>query len=158
MIQELELSGAVGDFSGALYSSSLDSCSPSEARDADDAMSESSWTSLAKGTERDWWSVDLEGDMEKLEVEGLLSDGGSVDPKRKMGNWSARIKTTKEGIEELEGAENEKQEKEVEVVEATLHEASAEVQSPEKKGDTCRVRSNARLHAGDFGNQPGRSR
>ena len=67
------------------------------AQDADDAMSESSWTSLAKGKERYWWSVDLEGDMEKPDVEGLLSgtEGASVDPKRKMVHWSARIKTTK---------------------------------------------------------------
>ena len=45
------------------------SCSPSLAHDTDDAISESSWTSLAKEKERDWWSVDLEGEMEKLEVE-----------------------------------------------------------------------------------------
>ena len=59
MIQEMELSG-VGGFSGALDSSSLDSCSPSVAQDADDVMPESSWTSLARVKERDWWSVDLE--------------------------------------------------------------------------------------------------
>ena len=110
MIQGMELSGAVGQFSGALDSSALDSCSPSVAQEADDAMSESSWTPLVKG---------------KMLVE---TEGGSVYPKRKMGHWSARIKTTKEGIREAKGTENEKQE--VEVDEATLHEASAEVQSP----------------------------
>ena len=101
MIQLMELSGASGHFSGALDSSSLDPCSPSVAQDADDAMSESSWTSLVKEKERGWWSVDLEGEMEKLEVIGGLSgtEGGSVDPERKMGHWSARIKTTKEGRE-----------------------------------------------------------
>ena len=116
-------------------SSSLDSCSPSVAQDADGAMSESTWTSLAKRKERDWWSVDLEGEMEKLEVVGLLSgtEGGSVDPKKKVGHWSARIETTKEGSEEPKGAENEKQEKEMEVDEATPHEANAEVQSPKRK-------------------------
>ena len=31
-------------------------------------MSESSWIALVNGKERDWWSIDLEGDMEKLEV------------------------------------------------------------------------------------------
>ena len=66
MIHEMVLSGAVGDFSGALDNFSLDSCSPSVAQETDDAMSESSWTALAKGKERDWWSVDLEGEMEKL--------------------------------------------------------------------------------------------
>ena len=92
MIQGIELSGAVGNFSGALDSSSLDCCSPSVAQDADDAMSQLFWTSLAKGKERDWWSVDLEGDKEKLEVAGCLSrtEGRSVDPKGKVGHWSAR--------------------------------------------------------------------
>ena len=54
MTQEMELSGAVGDFTWALDNSSLDSCSPSAAQETDDAMSESSWTALAKGKERDW--------------------------------------------------------------------------------------------------------
>ena len=53
-----------------------------------------SWTAPAKGKERDWWSVDLEGDLEKLEVVGLLSrtEGGSVDLGRKRAHWSAPIK------------------------------------------------------------------
>ena len=29
-------------------------------------MSESYWSALAKGKERDWWSVDQEGETEKL--------------------------------------------------------------------------------------------
>ena len=42
-------------------------------------------------------SVDLEGEMEKLEVVGLLSrtEGGSVDPKGKMGHLSDRTKDYK---------------------------------------------------------------
>ena len=61
------------------------------------------------GRKEDWWTVGLQGDMEKLEVQGFLpgTEGGSVDPKRKKGHWSARIKTTKEGSEELKGAERE---------------------------------------------------
>ena len=47
------------------------------AKEADEAMSESSWTALAKGKERDWWSIDLEGDVEKLEV---LGPGPKADP------------------------------------------------------------------------------
>ena len=136
MIQEMELSGAVGDFSGALDNSSLDSCSPSAAQETNDAISKSSWTSLAKVKERDWWSADLEGQNgEKLEVVGLLSgtEGGSVDPERKMGHWSGRTKITKEESEELKGAGNEKQEKYMEVEEATLQEVSVEVQSPKRK-------------------------
>ena len=107
--------------------SSLDSCLPAVAQDADDAMSE--WK------ERDGWSVDLEGDMEKLEVVGFVSgtEGGCVDPKREMGHWSAQIKTTKEGSDELKGADNEKQESEMEVYEATLQEARVEIQSPKRK-------------------------
>ena len=34
----------------------------------DEAMSEASWTALAKDKERDWWSIDLEGAVEDLEV------------------------------------------------------------------------------------------
>ena len=73
--------------------------------------------------------------MEKLEVVGHLSrtEGGSVDPTGKIGHWSARSKITKEECEELEGAETDKQEKKMEVDEATLHEASTQVQSPKRK-------------------------
>ena len=60
-------------------------------------MSESSWTALAKGKERNWWSIDLEGEMEMLEVVGPWSrtEGGSVDPTWKMGHRSARTKDYK---------------------------------------------------------------
>ena len=52
------------------------------------AQDAASWTALAKEKERDRWSIDLEGEMEKLEVEGpwFGTEGGSVDPKGKMGN------------------------------------------------------------------------
>ena len=64
------------------------------AKDAEEAMSESSWIALAKGKERVWWSIDLEGETEKLFVIGPWSgtDGGSVDSKWKMGHRSARKK------------------------------------------------------------------
>ena len=55
-------------------------------QDVDEATSESSWTALAKvwRGERDCWSIDLEGDVEKLEVSGLWfgTTGDSVEPKR----------------------------------------------------------------------------
>ena len=35
-------------------------------------MSAFSRTSSAKWKERDWWSADLEGEVEKLEVEGVF--------------------------------------------------------------------------------------
>ena len=50
----------------------------------------------------------------KLEVVCPWSgtEGGSVDPKRKMGHWSSRTKITKEESEKPKEAENEKQKKE----------------------------------------------
>ena len=67
-------------------------------KDPDEALSESSWTALAKGKDRGWWSIDLEGEMEKLEVVRLLSgtEGGSVDPKGEMGHRSASEKAARE--------------------------------------------------------------
>ena len=98
------------------------------AQDADDAMSESSRIALAKGKERDWWSIHLEGEMEKLEVVGPWcgTEGGSVDPKRKMGHRSARTNITKEESEEPKGAE-------MEVDDAVPQEASVEIQCPKRK-------------------------
>ena len=80
------------------------------AKDADEAMSESSWTALAKGKERGWWSTDLEGEMEKLEVMGPWSgtEGGPVDPKGKTGHRSTRVKTAaREDSGKLKEAEME---------------------------------------------------
>ena len=67
------------------------------AKDAEEATSESPLTVLAKGKEKSWWSIDLEGEMEKLEVVGLWSgtEGGSLDPKGKMGHRSARVKAAR---------------------------------------------------------------
>ena len=77
------------------------SASSEIAKDADEAMSESSWTVLARGTEKGWWSIDLEGEMEKLKVRGPWSgtEGGSVDPKGKMGHRSARTLVAREESE-----------------------------------------------------------
>ena len=61
------------------------------------------------------------------------AEGGSVDIKGKIDHWSARTKVTKEESEEPRGTENEKQEKEMKVDEATLHEASAEVESLKRR-------------------------
>ena len=112
MLQRLELSGAVGHSSGVFDNSSSDSCSSSMAldtdeamsassqmaQDADDAMSESSRTALAKEKERDWWSIDLEGETEKLVV-GPWSgtEGGSVDPRREYGPQVSSDKAARSG-------------------------------------------------------------
>ena len=63
-------------------------------------MSESSWTALAKDKERDWWSTDLEGEVEKLEViEGPLSrsEGDSLDPNNEVGPQVRSDKGNKRG-------------------------------------------------------------
>ena len=83
-------------------------------------MSMSFWTSRAREKGRDW-SADLEGEMEKLEVEGGFSaaEGGPMDPKGKVGHWSARTETKKEGGK-VHGAEYEEQGMGMEVDEASL--------------------------------------
>ena len=89
------------------------------AQDADEAMSESSWTALAKGRERGWWSIDLEGETENLDVTGPWSgtEGGSVDSKGKMCH-----------------EESEKpKEAEMEVDGEVPQEVSVEIQSPKRK-------------------------
>ena len=50
-------------------------------------MSESSWTALAKEKERDWWSIDQEGDMEKLEVDPWIVKGREEKPKEVEWKW-----------------------------------------------------------------------
>ena len=89
------------------------------AHDADEAMPESSWTALAKEKERDWWSVDLEGDVEKLEVVGPWSgtEDGSVDPTRKMSHEESE--KPKETEMEMDGD--------------VRQEESVEIQSPKRK-------------------------
>ena len=102
-LQEWEPSGAESGFAVATDGSSFCSCSPSMANDADEAMSTSSRKSL-HGKERDWWSADLEGELEKLEVEGNFSvaEGGSMDPERKADHWSVRKVLTKTRDREME--------------------------------------------------------
>ena len=89
MIPVMELSGAIGQFSGALDNSSFGSCSSSlaldtdvamsassrMAQDANDAMSEASWPALAKEKERDWgemkWAAgQLRRCLQKKNVKG----------------------------------------------------------------------------------------
>ena len=110
------------------------SASSKMAKEADEAMSESSWTVLAKRKERGWWSIDLEGDTEKLEVEGPWSGtkGGSVDPKGKMGRRSARTKVAREESAKPKEAQ-------MEVDGDVGQEASVEIQS--QKREVIRVES-----------------
>ena len=116
-MQRVEESRAKGPWSGGHGYSSSGSCSSSlalhtdeamsassrMAQEVEEAMSESSWTALAKVKERDWWSIDLEGEVEKLEVGGLWfgTEGDSVEPKGEMGHKSDRTKVTGEENEQL---------------------------------------------------------
>ena len=65
------------------------SASSKMAKEADEVMSALSWAALAKGKERDWWSIDLEGDMEKLEDAGPWS-GPKTDPWIPKGRWATK--------------------------------------------------------------------
>ena len=71
----------------ALHTDEAMSASSRMAQEVDEAMSESSWTALAMEKGRDWWSIDLEGEVEKLEVSGPWSGtkGDSVEPKGRDG-------------------------------------------------------------------------
>ena len=132
-LQRLESSRAARQWSGVHHNSSLGSCSSSLAfdtdeamsassqmeKDADEAMSESSWTAQAKGKERDWWSIDREGDMEKLEVVGL-GPGLKADPWISKGRWA-----TGQLGQKLKEAEME--------VDGEPQEESVEIQGPKRK-------------------------
>ena len=98
------------------------------AQDADDAISDSFWSVVVTGKERGCRSVDLEGDMEKLEVVGPWSstEGGSVDPKWKVGHRSARVKAAREESEKLKEAE-------MEVDGEVPQGESAAIQTPKRK-------------------------
>ena len=75
MLQGREPPGAEGDFTVATSSSSFCSCSPSLAHDVDEAMATPSAMSQSLAKERDWWSADLEGEMEKLQAEPWILKG-----------------------------------------------------------------------------------
>ena len=113
-----ELPVAEGDFTMVLRISSSCSCSPSVAQDVDEEVSTPSRRPFFLGKERDWWSADLEGEIEKLAVEGSFSvtTGGSMNPDSKADHWSTRTVLTKEENEGVKGAENERQEMEVDKV------------------------------------------
>ena len=72
-------------------------------------MSESSWSALAKGKERDWWSIDLEGEVEKLKVRGpwSVTEGDSVEPEERLGHKSDRTKVARVEKEKLKEDEME---------------------------------------------------
>ena len=81
------------------------SASSKMAKDPDEANSESSWSALAKGKERGWWSIDPEGEEEKLEVRGpwSVTEGDSVDPKEEVAPQVRSHKGSKRGRGKVEG-------------------------------------------------------
>ena len=129
------------------------SASSRMAQEVDEATSESSWTALANGQERDWWSIGLEGEVKKLEVSGPWSGtkGDSVEPKGATGHRSDRTKVAREEKEKLK-------EDEVKMDVDAPQGESAETKSSKKECDSSRVKRNPRLRLWDAGNQPGRSR
>ena len=118
-------------------------------------MSTPSRKSPSMVKDRDWWSADLEGEVEKLEVEESFSvtEDGFMDTKRKADHWSARTVLTIEESEEVKGAEKEKKGMEVdEVIRETqpssdgtnggfmmceVEEHGVEVQGPETAKGSC---------------------
>ena len=62
------------------------SASSRMAQEMEDAKSETSWTAVAKEKERDWWNIDLEGEVEELEVgcPWTVTKGDSMDPEGEM--------------------------------------------------------------------------
>ena len=95
-MQRLEVTRTMSPWSGGHDRSSFDSCSSSLTPNTDEAMSassrmaqemeeaksEASWTAPAKEKERDWWSIDLEGEGEEPEVgcPWTVNKGDSMDP------------------------------------------------------------------------------
>ena len=72
--------------------------------DAHEAGSESSWTALAKGKDRGWCFIDLDGEMEKLEVIGPWSEseGGFRGPQTEDGLQVTSVESIKRGQRKVE--------------------------------------------------------
>ena len=123
------------------------------AQEVGEAMSESSWTALAKGKERDWWSIDLAGEVEKLEERDPWSGtkGDSVEQKGEMGHKLDRTKVTREETEKLK-------EDEMEVEVDAPQGESVETKSSKRKVIRVESEENQRLRLWDAGNQSGRSK
>ena len=161
--------GAIGPRSGGHDYSSFGSCSPAlalhtneaksassrMAQEVDEATSESSWTALAKERERHWWSIDLEGEVEKLEVIGPWSgtEGDSVEPKGEMGHKPDRAEVSREEKEKLK-----KDEMKVDV--DTPQGESVETKSSKRSEEPPLppLPPPPRPRLWNAGNQPGRSR
>ena len=102
-MHRLEASRAIGPWSGGHDYSSLGSCSSSLAFNTYEAMSASSRMAQDSG-KAEGKSIDLEGEVEKLEVSGpwFGTEGDSVDPKGEVDHRSDRTNVAR-GKGQVEG-------------------------------------------------------
>ena len=106
-----------------------------EWRKMEEAKSESYWTAQAKGKERDWWSIDLEGEVEELE-EGCpwtVTKGDSMDPEGEMNHKSDGKRAAIEEEENWGILKEDKMEVEMEVDAGVPQAESSEIKSPKRK-------------------------
>ena len=167
-MQRLDVTRTAIPWSGSHDRSSFGSCSSSlapntdeamsassrMAQEVDEAISEASWTALAKEKARDWWSIDLEGDVEELEVgcPWTVTKGDSMDPEGEMNNNSDCKKAAIEEEENLGTMKEDGMEVEMEVDASVPQAESVEMKGPQKEGDSCRIGRNPRLRLWDAGN------
>ena len=142
-MQILEVTRTMSPWSGGHDCSSFGSCSSSLAPKADEAMSasstmaqemdeailEASWTALAKENGRDWWSIDLEGEVEELEVgcPWTISKSDSMDSEGEMNHQSDGKKAAIEEKDNLVKLKDDEMEVDMEVDAGVPQAESAEI-------------------------------
>ena len=111
MLQRLRGSWATKHWNDARHNVSVESCSPSMARDMEDVCwessrkmqdkegttSEASWTAVTKGKEKEVWRLEPEGEAERPEatVPWKGVDGVSVNPEGESRHEQVRAKITR---------------------------------------------------------------
>ena len=136
-------------WSGCHDRSSFCSCSSSLASNTDEAMSvsskiaqemeekksEASWAAPAKEKVRHWWSTDLEGEVEELEVEcpWTVSKGDSMDPEGELNHQSDGKEAATEEEENLGKLKDDEMEVEMEVNAGVPQAESAEIKRQRRK-------------------------
>ena len=75
------------------------------AQEMEEAKSEASWIALTREKKRDWWSIDLEGEVEELEVgcPWTITKGDSMDLEGQMNHQpdGKKAATTEEKVWEF---------------------------------------------------------
>ena len=149
MPQGKELPVAGGGYTVATGSSSFRFFSPSVEPGVEEGMLTPPRASPSVERERDWWSANLEGEMEKLAVPGSLSlaASGSKHPDGKADHWSTQTEGARLAV-------NERQEMEVDEVVPEIQPSSNETEGDfimcgsRRKSSDSRVRRNASLCSG----------